>query len=453
MKKNLLLIGALAFAGLFASCQKENVVTPSEPASEQKVITIDVQNGGKAEIEPLLALGESIVIAGDDVKKDSELEILVKKVVREFVSVVRSMIGAHVEEPVQTRRYIGNMKAFGLVIDQIRQLSYNAIEGENNFVQIRLGDATELKVGSFEILPISNFGFAYNYNTLVGAAGAELYNPLTIAPSRLSYSFVENGLFIKFKYRGSTYMTVIYAGQRSIDLRASGTRAQEKDTSRTEFGFIYGYWMGLDETLIDLYDDIVDTESGIYGLPIDATVSLRFANQEINNKKEDNLFALQYRDFIIRQMVSEDNAMEIDLGTTMLSEGAWHAQLQTKDVEAGKAFVKDFITAQVFGVSQSECNALTDEFNQAFPALEENNRMDMYPGKVLDGFYTLPLALGSEAASGMIWKPAFGVNIYGESDTQFVSFNQLSKMSDGQRSDFWMALEESHSYYRYNPGK
>ena len=76
MKKHLILFGALAVLGLFASCQKETAVVPGQEAQTQNVININTMDlKGDADLEPLMALGESVLVG--DKKKASKLEIIV----------------------------------------------------------------------------------------------------------------------------------------------------------------------------------------------------------------------------------------------------------------------------------------------------------------------------------------------------------------------------------------
>ncbi len=469
MKKHLILFGALAVLGLFASCQKETAVVPGQEAQTQNVININTMDlKGDADLEPLMALGESVLVG--DKKKASKLEIIVRDVLVELFRDVANMIGANRQNPVHSANYFGNWKSFGLAVDRIRQLSYDAgTAGEKNFLTVQLGNAGELKVGSFEIMPVSNFKLNLNGDLSdLNWAVSQTITPDSADPEGFditSYDnvFVSNALVVRFSYKHSTYMFVVYAESNNLD-------SQNFTGNGAGFGLIFGKCGDSSEALIRKYGEMVTMSEGNivsfgeFDLDVNPSLLLQYATAA-----DAQLYRAIYKGFRLNCKIDDSKvSLELSQNPGHMYEGWWRANMSSNQPEEFRELFRDYIHAVSFGCNQSECRALSSCFYDVFPPEEcDDNFVTMlgydahqemrekfeYLAPETRATYFVNLALEPEAASGLVWKPAFGTNlISAEGSSEFMSFTRFNNLEQSDKYAFWTRQCKEETYISLCPG-
>ena len=435
MKKNLLLIGALAFVGLFASCQKENVATESVTPEQPAVVTVDL-DGLKSEtdLEPLAALGEAVLQSEAKSWGDVGEDIL--KFLKWFYSTVGNYIGAtSMESPIHTFQSFGDWDSFGCAIDQIRQKSYNFGDAQSGtaFIKIQSGDAPSLKISGLE-------SFSLNLQAQV-----------TKAPKYDAGLSKTDALLVKFDYKRRDYVFMIYSEA------TAGIHNADTGTG-VHFGFIFGDFRHIDkdcETLIKWYrkcvlkNDNVGTVSSLKSnkLPVDPSLALVY-NLTLNHKQ----VAAVYGDFSW-EVVTDRNEGTLALGTKSgMYYGDWRAVLQSPEPDAVEDFARDLLLAAVVGVDESECNSVVAQFHELF-CLGGSNQLKLYGLKYVEpnyteGIYRSALELKAQGASGLVHKPAFGVDFR---DGSFESFDRIRKMDETEGKAFWAAYTVGGLWTDFEP--
>ncbi|MCQ2173741.1 MAG: hypothetical protein MJY61_01245 [Bacteroidales bacterium] len=440
--KKMFLLGALATLGLLASCQKEGASSGEfQPNEELNVITIDTQSD-KTELEPLLALSEEILginLEDGYVEKGTPLVI---RILREFFQSVGNFIGGNYQTPKHSFKYFGSRKSFSLAMDQIRELSYNFTESDVPYLKIQLGDATSLKIGSLEVMPVSDFYLDIQGSDRIKGKSS-LNQKFDNGHARV---LVSDGLFVKFGYDGNSYAFTIYADIQET----AGTESGNWES----FGFIFGRFKGY-PTLMDWYqnslpietDEIIPASVRAYMFPLSNTFTLTY----------DYFNDAVFRDFYIGDtgvsgMVNSEGVY-IDINQGRVDEpdpdSDWMmASLFSNDECAVRGLWHDYLWASVFGCTQSQCRALSAEFANVFDETDPEcniahyNRWFDYEGPHclrIDA----PLAIVPRAAAGMVWKPALGLKLtLGDGSTRLISFAELCAM-DGERK--WELLQALHS--------
>ena len=136
------------------------------------------------------------------------------------------------------------------------------------------------------------------------------------------------------------------------------------------------------------------------------------------------------------------------------------ANLYTESTTDCKKLIRNFIKAELFGCSKSECESLSKEFDRIFnndvyvPELDIDtygNSVkfwgEFYDGSWADVKYVTRLAVGLEAKD-MKWKPAFGIRPFGEPsipieiEGKFYSFSEIVNMPDEELDAFFKTLSE-----------
>lgn len=401
MKKNLFVIAAIAVTGLFASCQKENTVAPEQAAVEQNIVAFDI-NGvkGDTDLEPLYALEE--VLADSKGIDWNEIEKKAAKILLNFLREVGQMIGAGIETPVHTYDFYGDWENFGLAFDQIKQVSYNFSDAKQEpySINLQFGDAKELLVSDLEILPVKNFAANLSVRTKAG-------NKANV--------IISNALVVKFSYkkRIAPYAFVLYA-----------EASEGAGSNGLHLGFIYGDYT-TDMPLIDVYRNFIKNSiKPIYEfiLPIYPTTSLQY---DVNRNSESY--------HILAEDIQFESEAYNDMVTINITNDkgriGWGATLTSKDKDAVKDYFRDYLKASVLGGTESEVNSLSEQFFKVFPVENGNNVM-----KVSWAPFTTYLSVAPEAASGMVWKPALGVDL--KEEPLFVSFAEMNDMTDEEFKNF-----------------
>ena len=460
MKKSLIFVSVLAFAGLFASCQKENVVAP-EQTSEQKVITIN-PNGfkGDADIEPLIALNQALNLP--DIKDDKKDVSLVKKILRDFFRTIANLIGSNeTDYPTYRSKYFGNWRTFGAAIAEIQGLSYDA---RVPYIEFELGNATDLKIGRVEVMPYTDFYFDFEGGAFNGGriddggeiihidppivgAGRPIADTVDIAgpvlstilghPAKRRLSVGSwNGLIVKFESRKGTYAFAIgVEGEAGLS---------PNDNIMVEFQ--YGYFDSYFDTLEEWY------EANMYnktydGFPIDATTEFGFDTgsnyYESGVGYKDCWF---YNEGIDFEVTTLDEALIgasacITLGYDYYGDDYYYRMISyAEDKTAAKDFCHDYIWADLFGCDESEGKALIEEYHNAF-----TDTLYLF-GWYNDGGWT-EATFGTNPtisleAKGLRWKPVFGFSYECTDGTVFVPFKEYTANdcdSDEYKS-FWNYL-------------
>ncbi len=461
MKKSIILICALAVAGLFASCQKENVVTPEQNA-EQDVVTVDLQGiKGETDLEPLVALSQ-VLQNGDSAKGD--IAVLVRNLLREFFRTIGNLIGADEEKPIHTLQYFGDWKAFGHAVDQIRQFSYNASSAvEPPFIQIQLGNAEEYKIGGLEVMPVSNFqlGLGKGYRSVIQ---------------------VMDALCVRFTFEKKGYMFIIYSGEGNRLVRAT-------QSNGAAFGFKFGRCSKVGEAMIFDYNKMIekmmmDSESKIISpaemlmtfikasgfnstASLDVRIGLDFAGLEIDfpdtyfeiiSTNTSKYLEIDAETFYLEYDAVKSEGVEVEFESYM---DHVYAELEG-GYDEGNEFARDFLKAQIFGCNESEANALSQEYETAFP----DNDLIVYGYGYADtakvtrcwGYYTgAHLSLGSEAVSGMKFKPAFGLySLNAVLEREFYSFSRIDRLYENNPEAyyaFWEGFYDLKEYANFNQGE
>ncbi len=458
MKKSLIFASVLAFAGLFASCQKENVVTPSEPAVEQNVITINT-NGfkGEADIEPLEALADAVVIGE---WSNVKLKKSVRQIIIEALRSIGNIIGNNYETPTHTLQYFGDGRRFGYAIDEIRQFSYNLSENDVPFIQIQFGNAEELKIKNLEIMPLSHFGFN---------RGTGHFNTIEVS----------DALVVKFSFKGNIHMLMIYSAA------GNNIMAEEAPFSTgVEFGLEFGQLYIDEADVIEIYNYALENKQdtplnaataflqALWGGPYDSYISSRFTLN--NNVNEVELYLsdepvvefswneefesatvssgplyFDYKNYFDKNAVIYFNS-DIDI--------VEEAKLITESTTDCKKFIRNFIKAELFGCNESEGKSLSKEFDKLFnqgpefPTAYGNTVIfegDFYNGSSWNWVdYITRLAIGLEPTN-MNWKPAFGIRPFEVTGTipvelegKFYSFSEIDEMSESDWYNFFGMLSE-----------
>ncbi len=444
MKKSLILLCALATMGLFASCQKESVSSGEvQPSEELNVISVDTWSD-KADLEPLLVFAEEIVgiNQGDD-KKETALII---KVLREFFQSVGNIIGRHDETPTHTLEYFGNRRSFGLAIDQIRELSYNLGQTDVPYLRIQLGNANELKIGSLEVMPVSNFLLDIQGGDTRDVGRAELGKEFENGHARI---LVSDALFVKFSYNGSSYAFAIYAEES--DARYTKTYVGDESA----FGLVYGSYFNEYPTLMDWYNNSIHLgidetirpiQSRIFTFPVARTLATNY----LKSGNKVNLFVkLRDMSFLATSGLG-GVSVEIHVGNSDLLDSDWmEAYLYSSDESEVRDLVRDYLWASIFGCTQSECRALSAEFAQAFDeTVPECNQARLNNWYEFDGQKRVfqaeaPLAIVPRAASGMVWKPSLGLKLtLADGSTRLISFAEFDALDGDGKQALWDALFE-----------
>ncbi len=463
MKKSLIIISALAFAGLFASCQKENVAAP-EQTSEQKVITIN-PNGfkGDADIEPLIALGQALNESAD--KEDKKEENLVKDILRDIFRSIADLIGSsETAYPSHSTRYLGNWKTFGAAIAEIRDLSYDARVPS---IEFELGNAPDLKIGRVEVMPYSDFYFKYEGNfdwdkntrkravglsspindTLARLSGLHLPDSIALLgglylPANDSLSGrilrreppvhggpvldagVWSGLIVKFTYKHG-----IYAFAIGMEAEA-GRNMGYPDYS--DFDILYGYFDTDYDNLAEWYHWYMSNEEAV--LPIIPSTEFFFYSEP------GYKYSWLYHNGLGLYAETSDDG----LGTgayLALGYDDYYYQLyaQAEDAAAAGDFYRDFLWAEAFGCNESEGKALIDEYHNTF-----TDELYLFGWYYTDDWYsatfTTNLAISLEA-KGLRWKPVLGFTYKDETEDVFVPFKTYTE-NDCESTEFKVAFDD-----------
>lgn len=126
--------------------------------------------------------------------------------------------------------------------------------------------------------------------------------------------------------------------------------------------------------------------------------------------------------------------------------------------DEGNEFARDFLKAQIFGCNESEANALSQEFETAFP----DNDLLVYgygivenpsPTLVSGHYNGAHLSLGSEAVSGMKFKPAFGLySLNAVPEREFYSFSRIDRLYENNPEAyyaFWEGFYDLNEYTEF----
>lgn len=410
MKKNLLVISALAIMGLFASCQKENVATPEQNAVEQNFVTVDLTpSNGKAELEAYEALAQSLADGKSDKWSSAEKKIV--RILVDFLREVGHLVGANNQSPVHTFQSYGDWENFGLAFDNLERFSYNfndAVDLPIGF-DIQFGNASELKVSGLQVMPVKNFALGFNTN---------LYTKAAAIRARI---VATNALIVKFTYKKQDYAFVVYS-----ELSAGNTKGTAL-ANGLHFGFISGTYHGA-PSLVEAYQEAKggSTIIPVYEikLPINFTTAL-----QCNVNLDCETYSILWGGYSFYSVAdTKGTRIEFEGGLTSKKVN-FGGRLSSNDNDAVKGLVRDYLKASVFGCSESESNSLVEQFFKVFPGGKETNLMKVnLAGPQADTY----LSIKPEATSGMVWKPAFGVDLYGEmpGDIYTVSFSEIDEMND-----------------------
>ncbi len=465
MKKSLIFVSALAFVGLFASCQKENVVAPEQTA-EQKVITID-PNGfkGDADIEPLIALSQAL---NQEVVPTDEKQSRVREILREFFSVLGDLVGSSESTTSRNIRYFGNWKTFGAAIAEIQGLSYDA---RVPYIKLELGNATDVKIGKVEVMPFTDFRFKYvdDFSSEERVSPIDplepIIDPFEVPTDSLAvdtakvikaiygseehivpapgiirtgtFSGLYNGLIVKFTYGHNTYAFIINV------VAEEGRLKEYADYFRLNVG--YGRYIPRYETLAEWYQAYMSDETG--SLPISFSTELYY-----NTYSEVGKYLWIYHNGLGLEIETNEyesgSASFFGTGYGFYGYGssryyqlhAWTKNAVTS--EEAKEFYHDYLWAEAFGCSQSEIEALQSEYQQVF---EDQLLLFGYRDGERATFAT-NLTVGAQAKA-LRWKPVLGFSYECAEGTVFAPLEELTQF-DYESTDFkayWKYLCENTS--------
>ncbi|MCQ2174516.1 MAG: hypothetical protein MJY61_05215 [Bacteroidales bacterium] len=469
MKKSLIFVSVLAFVGLFASCQKENVSAPEQTA-EQKVITID-PNGfkGDADIEPLIALSQAL---NQEVVPTDEKQSRVREILREFFSVLGDLVGSSESTTSRNIRYFGNWKTFGAAIAEIQGLSYDA---RVPYIKLELGNATDVKIGKVEVMPFTDFRFEYVddfsseervtpidplepiidpleptdslavdtakvVKAIYGSEGHIAPEPLPIRTGTKTGLY--NGLIVKFTYRHSTYAFVINVEAEEGKLK------DYADYLVLNVG--YGHYIPAYDTLAEWYQAYMSRETG--SLPISYSTQLYYYTYfDIENYLwiYHNGLSLNIDTFEDGRESSPAAFLRVGYGLRHDDNRYYQLFSESLEPEAAKEFYHDYLWAEAFGCSQSEIGALQSEYQQTF-----RDRVWLF-GYTPDGekaTFRTNLTIGAQAKA-LRWKPVLGFSYECAEGTVFAPFEELTQF-DYESTDFkeyWKYLFENTSVSGFNP--